>query len=141
MSALFDLTGKVAVINGGTSTLGSSMAEALAEHGADIALIGRNREKAEAIEKSIQEKGSHSRFFQADVTDETSLQQAADDIIAWGGRTDILLNAPGVNSTTPFMELTMDEWDHIMSVNLKGIVLSCQIFAKNDGSKDGRQYH
>lgn len=130
MSDLFDLTGKVAVINGGTSTLGSSMASGLAKHGAKIALVGRNQEKALQIEKQIQEAGGVVRFFHGDVTDEKSVQNAASEIEKWTGGWDILLNAPGINSTTPFFDLSMDEWDKIMSVNLKGVVLTCQIFAK-----------
>ena len=49
---------------------------------------------------------------------------------AWTGRVDILLNCPGKNSTTPFFELSMEEWDSIMDVNLKGVVLACQVFGK-----------
>lgn len=130
MKQLFDLTDKVAVINGGTSTLGSSMAEALADYGAHVALLGRNQEKAAEIVSKLENKGVQSKFFHGDVNEESSIQQAADDIIAWGGRCDILINAPGVNSTTPFMDLTTEEWDNIMSVNLKGVVFSCQTFAK-----------
>ncbi|GGH86000.1 NAD(P)-dependent dehydrogenase (short-subunit alcohol dehydrogenase family) [Pullulanibacillus pueri] len=128
---MFDLTGKTAVIVGGTSTLGSAMAMGLAKQGATIALVGRNLEKASEVEQKIKTFGVEVRTFQADVTDDRALKSAADEIVAWADSCDILLNAPGVNSTTPFSELTMDEWDHIMNVNLKGVVLSCQIFSKH----------
>ncbi|MBD1382546.1 SDR family oxidoreductase [Metabacillus arenae] len=127
---MFQLEGKTAVIMGGTSTLGSAIAEGLAEYGANIAIVGRNKEKAEEVVSRLQKYGTKVQAFFADVQEEDSLQSAADKIMEWAGTIDILLNAPGKNSQTPFLELTMDEWDDIMGVNLKGIVLSCQIFSK-----------
>lgn len=52
------------------------------------------------------------------------------DILQWGGRIDTLVNASGTNSPTPFFDLEMDEWDRIMDVNLKSVVLACQVFGK-----------
>ncbi|GGE49254.1 D-mannonate oxidoreductase [Pullulanibacillus camelliae] len=126
---MFNLTGKTAVIVGGTSTLGSAMAKGLAEYGANIALTGRNIAKLRDLEKEIEAFGVKVAAFQTDVTDELSMQQTATDIERWADGIDIVLNAPGVNSTTPFSELSMEEWDHIMNVNLRGVVLSCQIFS------------
>ena len=139
MNTLFNLDGKTAVINGGTSTLGSSMAEGLAAHGAQIALVGRNQVKLREVEAKILENGGTAASFLADVTDGEALQKAAGDIESWAGSLDILLNAPGKNSTTPFFDLEMAEWDEIMDVNLKGIVKSCQIFAKKmvEGGRGG----
>ncbi|MBS4206937.1 SDR family oxidoreductase [Bacillus sp. FJAT-50079] len=130
MGNLFDLTGKTAVAIGGNSVLGSSMALGLAEHGAKVAIVGRNLEKAEEVVKEIEAKGGVAKAFQADVIDHKSLEQLALDVEAWSGGWDIVLNAPGKNSPTPFFDLEMDEWDDIMDVNLKGIVVTCQIFAK-----------
>jgi NAD(P)-dependent dehydrogenase (short-subunit alcohol dehydrogenase family) len=129
LSDLFDLSGKTAVVTGGNSTLGSSMAKGLANHGAKLAIVGRNLEKAIEVEKQIEANGGQAKAFQADVTSKASIQAAADEIEQWAGSWDILLNAPGKNSTTPFFELEMDEWDDIMDVNLKGLVLTSQIFA------------
>ncbi|CAM4184486.1 SDR family oxidoreductase [Lederbergia lenta] len=130
MSKLFDLTGKTAVAIGGNSVLGSSMALGLAEHGAKVAIVGRNIEKAEAVVKEIEANGGEAKAFQADVSTKESLEQLAVEVEKWSGGWDIILNAPGKNSPTPFFDLDMDEWDDIMDVNLKGIVLTCQIFAK-----------
>lgn len=130
MTNLFDLTGKTAVAIGGNSVLGSSMAEGFAEHGAKVAIVGRNLAKAEEVVSRIQNADGEAKAFQADVSAEESLRQVAAEIEAWSGGWDIILNAPGKNSSTPFFELGMDEWDDIMNVNLKGIVLTCQIFAK-----------
>ncbi|MEK4669735.1 SDR family oxidoreductase [Niallia sp. FSL R7-0271] len=131
MSTLFDLSGKVAVAVGGNGVLGSSMAKGLAEHGARVAIVGRNLAKAEEIVHEIIQNGGEAKAFFADVLTKDSLLKAADEIEQWAGCWDILLNAPGTNSATPFFEIDMDEWDRIMDVNLKGIVLTCQIFAEN----------
>lgn len=127
---MFDLTGKTAVIMGGTSTLGSVMAEGLAEHGANIAIVGRSVEKAESVIEKLKKYGTDVKAFYADVQSETSVYEVVDEISDWAGTIDILLNAPGKNSQTPFFDLKMDEWDDIMAVNLRGTVLSCQAFAK-----------
>ncbi|MGM7724506.1 SDR family oxidoreductase [Metabacillus sp. Hm71] len=130
MSSLFDLTGKTAVAIGGNSVLGSSIAKGMAAHGAKIAIVGRNLEKAIQVVQEIEEAGGTAKAFQADVSKRESLENAADQIEKWSGGFDILLNAPGKNSTTPFFELGEDEWDDIMDVNLKGMMVSCQIFSK-----------
>jgi NAD(P)-dependent dehydrogenase (short-subunit alcohol dehydrogenase family) len=130
MKNLFDLTGKTAVAVGGNGVLGSAMAKGLADHGAKVAIVGRNLETAEAVVREIIENGGEAKAFQADVSSKDSLVQAANEIEQWSGGWDILLNAPGTNSPTPFFDLDMDEYDKIMDINLKGIVMTCQIFAK-----------
>ncbi|WP_223593070.1 SDR family oxidoreductase [Neobacillus bataviensis] len=130
MTNLFDLTGKTAVAIGGNGVLGSAMAKGLAAHGAKVAIVGRNLEKAEEVVKEIEQNGGEAKAFAADVSSQESLIQAAKEIEQWSGGWDILLNAPGTNSATPFFEIGMDEYDKIMDINLKGIVLTCQIFAK-----------
>ncbi|MBP1968583.1 NAD(P)-dependent dehydrogenase (short-subunit alcohol dehydrogenase family) [Virgibacillus natechei] len=130
MSNLFDLTGKTAVAVGGNSVLGGSIAKGLAAQGAQVAIIGRNMDKAEEVTKEIEAAGGVAKSFQADVSDLESIEKAAKDIEAWSGGWDIVLNAPGKNSSTPFMELDTDEWDDIMDVNLRGLVFTTQIFAK-----------
>jgi NAD(P)-dependent dehydrogenase (short-subunit alcohol dehydrogenase family) len=130
MKNLFDLTGKTAVAVGGNGVLGSAMAKGLADHGAKVAIVGRNLETAEAVVKEIIENGGEAKAFQADVSSKDSLVQVANEIEQWSGGWDILLNAPGTNSPTPFFDLDMDEYDKIMDINLKGIVMTCQIFAK-----------
>lgn len=130
MTNLFDLTGKTAVAIGGNGVLGSAMAKGLAEHGAKVAIVGRNLETAEQVVKEIVENGGEAKAFSADVSSKDSLVKVANEIEQWSGGWDILLNAPGTNSPTPFFDLDMDEYDKIMDINLKGIVMTCQIFAK-----------
>lgn len=127
---LFDLTGKTAVIIGGNSTLGGAMAIALGGHGANVAVVGRNLEKTELVSAKIEAAGGIAKSFQADATSTADLEQLLQDVVAWKGGAHILMNCPGMNSATPFFELTMEEWDAIMDVNLKSVVISCQIFGK-----------
>ena len=129
MSHLFDLTGKTAVALGGNSTLGGAMAKGLAEHGARVAIVGRNLETAQEVATEISEAGGEAKAFQADVSELETVKRVAVEIEEWAGCWDILLNAPGMNSTTPFLELQEEEWEQIMDVNLKGIVFATQIFA------------
>ncbi|MFC0557553.1 SDR family oxidoreductase [Halalkalibacter alkalisediminis] len=130
MGNLFDLTGKTVVAIGGNSVLGASISKGLAEHGAKVAILGRNLEKANLVVQEIEENGGTAKAFAADVSSRESLERAANEIEQWSGGWDVVLNAPGKNSATPFFDLEMDEWDDIMDVNLKGIVVTCQIFAK-----------
>lgn len=130
MNNLFDLSGKVAVAIGGNSTLGSAMAKGLAEYGAKVAVVGRNLEKAEAVAKEIEADGGVAKAFEADVSQLDTIKRVADEIEEWAGGWDILLNAPGKNSSTPFFDIKPEEWDDIMDVNLRGIVFTIQHFAK-----------
>jgi NAD(P)-dependent dehydrogenase (short-subunit alcohol dehydrogenase family) len=130
MMNLFDLTGKTAVIIGGNSTLGAEMGLALAGHGAQVAIVGRNQEKSESVRARIEEAGGQAHCFTADATNQEDLKLVLKDILAWSGNVDILMNCPGKNSATPFFDISMEEWDSIMEVNLKSVVLVCQIFGK-----------
>lgn len=127
---LFDLTGKTAVVIGGNSTLGGAMAAALGAYAAQVAIVGRNMEKCEAVCAEIERAGGTAKPFFAEATKLEDLQHLLAEVLAWTGRVDILMNCPGKNSATPFFELTMEEWDAIMEVNLKSVVMACQVFGK-----------
>ncbi|MBN2910411.1 SDR family oxidoreductase [Polycladomyces sp. WAk] len=130
MGNLFDLTGKTAVVIGGTSVLGSAMAVGLAEHGARVAIAGRNQKKAGSVLEQIEAAGGDGQAFFVEVTVKESIQELERSIREWAGGYDILINAAGVNASTPFFDLDMEEWDYIMSVNLKSVVMACQVFGK-----------
>lgn len=87
-------------------------------------------DKCEEVCGRISELGGQAKSFYADATKGEDLKALLVDVLAWTGRVDILMNCPGMNSVTPFFDLTIDEWDSIMDVNLKGVVLACQVFAK-----------
>lgn len=127
---LFDLTGKTAVVIGGNSTLGGAMCEAFGAYGAKVAVVGRNREKSEAVKERVAAKGGEAAVFEADATNKADLERVLSEVLAWSGSVDILMNCPGRNSATPFFEITEEEWDGIMDVNLKSVVIACQVFGK-----------
>lgn len=127
-SELFDLSGKTAVVIGGTGELCGAMAQGLAEAGANVVLVGRNEAKAKARMDAIAAAGGISSFEITDVSTQTALQQLLDTVVSKHGNADILINGAGVNSPTPFFDVTEDELDHIMNVNFKATYLACQIF-------------
>ncbi len=127
---LFGLRGKTAVIIGGGGVLAGKMGEGLARAGADIAVLDLNLEKAQKRAASLQPYGVKALALKVDAGSKQELQDAADAIINKLGHVDILINAPGVNSATPFFEITEEEYEKIMRDNLKSIFFACQIFGK-----------
>lgn len=128
---LFDLSGKTALVIGGSSTLGGLMAEALGAYGATVALTGRDAAKAEPVRARIEAAGGVARCFAAEATSKPDLERLLGEIVAWTGGVDILLNCPGVNSATPFFDIGEEEWDKIMDVNAKSVMLACQVFGRH----------
>ncbi len=127
---LFTLAEKVAVIIGGGGVLAGTMAEGLAKAGADVAILDLNMDNAAKKADQISSLGVKSLAIQVNATSRNDLKKADQQIIDQLGRVDILINAPGINSSTPFFDITEDEWDRIMNVNLKSMYLACQIFGK-----------
>ena len=128
---LFDLTGMTAVVVGGTSSLGAAMAEGLAAHGAGVAVVGRHPGRVREVLDRIAHINGDYRYIRADATSDADLRGVLNEVWQWRGRIDVLINCPGTNSATPFFDVTMEEWDHIMDVNLKSYVRSCQIFGRH----------
>jgi NAD(P)-dependent dehydrogenase (short-subunit alcohol dehydrogenase family) len=127
---LFGLKGRVAVIIGGTGELCGAMAEGFAAAGATVALVGRDAAKAEARLDRIARDGGKAEFFPCDTTSKAGLQKLLAGVLATFGRVDILVNGAGVNSPTPFFDISEEEIDRIITVNLKGLMLACQIFGR-----------
>ena len=126
---LFGLEGKVAVVIGGGGVLAGAMAEGLALAGARVAIVDLNAEKAGERSLHIREQlGRQAMAVQADAARKASLVAAREEVLAEWGRVDIVVNAPGINSATPFMEITEEEWDLILNVNLKSVFNSSQSF-------------
>ena len=121
---LFDLTGKTAVVIGGTGELCGAMAEGMAAAGAKVILVGRDAAKAEKRLTAIRSAGSEASFEACDVTSRGELASLAQRV----GKVDILVNGAGVNSATPFLEITDEEIDRIISINLKAVMVACQVF-------------
>jgi len=128
---LYGLKNKNAVVIGGSGTLAGSMAFGLAEAGANIAILGRNLEKAKKKAKDIKLKtGVKTVAVKVDATKKTTLEDAKKIVSEKIGKVDILINAPGMTSKTPFLEITEEEWDEIVNVNLKSALFGCQVFGE-----------
>jgi NAD(P)-dependent dehydrogenase (short-subunit alcohol dehydrogenase family) len=130
-SELFSLKAKVAVVIGGTGELCGAMAEGLAVAGATVVLVGRDASKAQKRLGRISEGGGKAEFFPCDTTSKAGLQKLLADVLTKFSRVDILVNGAGVNSPTPFFDISEEEMDRILTVNLKGLMLACQIFGKH----------
>jgi NAD(P)-dependent dehydrogenase (short-subunit alcohol dehydrogenase family) len=127
---LFSLEGKVAVVIGGTGELCGAMAEGLAGAGAEVVLVGRNEEKARVRLARIATLGGTGWFHAADAVDREQLRGLLKAVLDRSGRVDVVINGAGVNSATPFFEITEEEFDRILRVNLKGVFLGCQVFGQ-----------
>ncbi len=131
LEKMFGLKNEVAVVIGGSGVLGGSVAEALAKAGSNIAIIyNRGKEAAEERVKKIKTFGGDAMMVHADASIKRDLEVARDAIISKWKKVNILINAPGINSPTPILEIQEEEWERILRVNLKGIFLSCQVFGK-----------
>jgi NAD(P)-dependent dehydrogenase (short-subunit alcohol dehydrogenase family) len=130
LNSLFGLTGKVAIVIGGTGELCGAMAEGLAAAGAEVVLVGRSAEKAEARLKKITDAGGRGYFVPAEVTIRAHLEKLRDEVITRSGRIDIVVNGAGVNSATPFLEISDEEFQQLVDVNQRAVVIGCQIFGK-----------
>ncbi len=128
---LFSLKGKVAVVIGGTGVLCSAIAEGFATADAMVAIVGRDAAKAQKRLGSIKKSAGKAEFFPCDTTSKAALQKLLAAVVAKFGKVDILVNGAGINSPTPFFDIPEDEFDRIITVNLKGVILACQIFGKH----------
>ena len=137
---MFNLEGKVAVAIGAGGVLASAMARGLAKAGAKVAVLDLNPDNAEKVASDIKtELKGEALAVKVDATSKSDLQASLDEIIAAWGQVDILINAPGINSATPFFEITEEEYDKILKINLKSMFLACQIYGKQmvDHGKGG----
>lgn len=127
---LFSLVGKTAVVIGGSGVLGGEMVKALAAAGADLAIFyNSNLEGANQKKEAVETCGKKALLCQADTRNIASLESAFNRVKREFGGVDILVNAPGVNSVTPVMEIGEEEWNRIMDINLKGVFFASRIAA------------
>jgi NAD(P)-dependent dehydrogenase (short-subunit alcohol dehydrogenase family) len=131
LASLFSLTGKVAVVIGGTGELCGAMAEGLAKAGAETIIVGRNHEKASARIQKIETAGGRAWFHSADATTKPDIEHLLAAVLERCGRVDIVVNGAGVNSATPFFDIGEEEFDRIVRVNFKSVFFGCQVFGRH----------
>lgn len=122
------LNGKVAVITGASKGLGKAMALALAEAGAKVVLVSRNRELLEAVAAECRQPGGEAHVFVADVTDEEQVKHLAEQVNSKVGPAQILINNAGINIRRLVTEFTLQEWRSIQDTNLTSAFLLCRAF-------------
>jgi NAD(P)-dependent dehydrogenase (short-subunit alcohol dehydrogenase family) len=129
MSA-FDLSGRRAVVVGGTSGIGRALALGLAEAGADVVATGRRTSLVDDVAAEIEKRGRRTLRISADVGDAASLERVRDDMLDTLGGLDILICAAGTTKKVPTLDMEEADWARILDTNLTGTLRSCQVFGR-----------
>ncbi len=127
-STLFDLSGKVAVVVGGTSGIGLAMSIGLAEAGANVVASSRRQEQVDEAAASIEAAGRRALRLTSDVGDRSSLQALLAGTVKEFGKVDILINCAGKIKRAPTVDFPEELWNDIMDTNVTGTLRACQIF-------------
>ena len=128
-ASLFDLTGRVAVVVGGTSGIGRALALGLADAGADVVATGRREALVDEVASAIESRGRRSLRQAADVGDAASLNALCDACLDQLGAVDILVTAAGVTKRVPTLSMEDADWSRIIETNLTGTLRACRAFA------------
>lgn len=127
---ILSLSGRSAVVMGGTSGIGRAIAIGLAAAGADVVPVSRKLESVKETAAEIKALGQRSLAVAADVLDRDSLQTLHDKVIEAFGKIDILINSAGITQRTPTLTCPEDVWNRIIETNLTGTLRTCQIFGQ-----------
>jgi NAD(P)-dependent dehydrogenase (short-subunit alcohol dehydrogenase family) len=131
INQLFNLKGRVAVVTGAGGYLCSEMARAFARAGCKVAVLDLRIEKANAVEGDIRAEGfSDVISLSIDVAKKEDFESALSTILRRFGKVDILVNGAGINGSTPFFDITLEEWNSILDSQITGTFLGCQVFGK-----------
>ena len=137
LSRMFSLAERTAVVVGGTGVLGGALAEGLALAGAFVIVAGRGADRGLARLDAIRAAGGDGSFLAVDAVDRQSVHALLDAATRTRGRVDILVNCAGVNSSVPYFDIADDDWDKVLSTNLKSTHLGCQIFGQHMAGSGG----
>ena len=129
MAVSFDLTGRIAVVVGGTTGIGRALALGLADAGADVVATGRRANIVEEVASAIESKGRRTLRVASDVADAASLQRLRDACVAAFGQVDIVVAAAGVTRRVATLQMTDADWSQILETNLTGMLRTYQTFA------------
>jgi len=129
VQSLFDLTGKTAVVVGGTSGIGRVLALGFAEAGADVVATGRRESLVADVAADIEARGRRTLTAACDVGDDRSLAAFHDTVMGAFGKVDVLLVAAGISKRGPTLTMDMADWQRIVDVNLMGTLRAYRAFA------------
>ena len=128
------LAGKVALVTGASRGIGGAIARRLAADGASVAITySRGADAAASVVRSIEDAGGKALAIQADATDAAAVKAAVEKTVATFGRLDVLVNNAGTAIPKPFEEATMEELDHVIDLNLRGVFVATQAALKHIG--------
>jgi|FaiFalFF_MnMetaG_3_1042247.scaffolds.fasta_scaffold00041_10 3-oxoacyl-[acyl-carrier protein] reductase len=120
------LDGRVAIVTGASQGIGRDCALALAEHGADVALLARTREKLEAVAEEVRQLGRRALALPTDVTEADQVNTAVARVLSEWGRIDILVNNAGLTRDALLLRMKREDWDLVLRTNLTSVFLCCQ---------------
>ena len=125
-----ELEGKISVITGGTSGIGEATVERFVEEGAKVVFCGRRSDKGLALEERMNASGfpGKARFFECDVSDEKQVKEMAEFVKKTYGLCEVLFNNAGIHQSGRLHETKPEDWDRIMSIDLRGAYLVCYYF-------------
>jgi NAD(P)-dependent dehydrogenase (short-subunit alcohol dehydrogenase family) len=127
---LFDLTGKIAVITGGTSGIGRALSLGLADAGADVIATARRRQQVDETANEIEARRRRTLRVTSDVCDRASLNELLVATLDSFGKVDILINCAGRIKRTPTLTMSDEDWNSTMDTNLSGTLRACQVFGR-----------
>lgn len=127
---MFSLAGKVAIITGGAQGLGQAMAFSLAHAGATIVIADLNEEKADQTVRSLRDAGFEAISCAVDIAERKSVDHLMQEVLGRFGRLDVVINSAGVNRRYSMEDISVEDYDTIMDVNLKGTFNVCQAAGK-----------
>lgn len=128
---LFDLSGRVAVVVGGSSGIGRTLALGLADAGADVVATARRSELVDAVADEIEARGRRTLRVPSDVADPASLERVRRESVDAFGRVDIMLCAAGVTKRVPTLEMDEADWNRVIETNITGTLRACRVFGRD----------
>ncbi|APT51282.1 MULTISPECIES: glucose 1-dehydrogenase [Bacillus] len=116
-----NIAGKVVLITGGASGIGLAAVKLFLEHGAKVAVADINEDSGKQLVESLPHE--HAAFFKTDITNEADCQKTVQSVLSQFGTIDVLINNAGIEIVSPIHEMTLEDWNHILQVNLTGVFL------------------
>jgi NAD(P)-dependent dehydrogenase (short-subunit alcohol dehydrogenase family) len=128
---LFDVTGRVAIVTGGSAGLGRQMAQGLAEMGANVVLCARRKERCEQAAEELRQIGAQALALGCDVRSPDQIRSAVEATISQFGRIDILINNAGTSWGAPVLEMRLEQWNKVIETNLTATFLFSQAVGRH----------